>query len=53
MASRAIPVELVISLSLDDFLLAFTRFTDLREQVNTIYSANASTSRPGQKTSLS
>ena len=31
------------------FLLAFTRFTDLREQVNTIYSDNASTFQAGSK----
>ena len=43
MASRAIHVELVTSLSLDDILLAFTRFTNLRGQVNTIYSDNAGT----------
>ena len=49
MASRAIHVELVTSLSLDDFLLAFTRFTDLRGQVNTIYSDNASTFQAGSK----
>ena len=30
MASRGIHVKLVTSLSLGDFLLAFTRFTDLR-----------------------
>ena len=30
MGARAIYVALVTSLSLDDFLLAFTRFTDLR-----------------------
>ena len=49
MASRVIHVELVTSLSLDDFLLAFTRFTDLRGQVNTTYLDNPSTSTPGQK----
>ena len=47
-----IHVELVTSLSLDDFLLAFNRFTDLRGQVNTIYSDNASPSWRGQKSSL-
>ena len=49
MASRAILVELVTCLSLDDILLAFTRFTDLREQVNTIYSDNASAFQAGSK----
>ena len=49
MASWAIHVELVTSLSLDDFLLAFTRFTYLRGQVNTIYSDNASTFQAGSK----
>ena len=49
MASRGIHVELVTSLSLDDFLLAFTRFTDLRGQVNTIYLDNASTFHAGSK----
>ena len=49
MASRAIHVELVISLSLDDFLLALTLFTDLRGQVNIIYSDNASTFQAGSK----
>ena len=49
MASRAFHVELVTLLSLDDFLLAFTRFINLRGQVNTIYSDNASTFQAGQK----
>ena len=49
MAFQAIYVELVISLSLDDFLPAFSRFTDLREQVNTIYLDNASTFQAGSK----
>ena len=47
MAFWAIHVELVTFLSLDDFLLAFARFTDLRGQVNTIYSDNASTFQAG------
>ena len=49
MASRAIHVELVTSLSLNDFLLAFTRFSDLRGQVNTIYLDNVSTFWAGSK----
>ena len=49
MASRAFHVELVTFLSLDHFLLAFTQFTDLRGQVNTIYSDNASTFQAGSK----
>ena len=42
---RCLHVELVTSLSLDSFLLAFTRFTNLRGAVDTIYSDNTSTFR--------
>ena len=43
MCTRCIHVELVTSLDLNNFLLAFTRFTNLRGAVDTIYSDNAST----------
>ena len=49
LASRAIHVELATSLSRNDVLLAFTRFTDLRGQANTIYSNNASTFQASSK----
>ena len=49
MASRAIHVELVTALSLDEFLLAFTRFVDIRGQVDTIYSDNGSTFQAGSR----
>ena len=52
MASQSIHVELVTSLTLDDFLLAFTRFTDLRGKVNRIFSDNASTFQAGPKSFL-
>ena len=45
MCTRCIHVELVTSLDLNSFLLAFTRFTNLREAVDTVYSDNASTFR--------
>ena len=48
-ASRAIHVELVTALSLDEFLLAFTRFVDIRGQVDTIYSDNGSTFQAGSR----
>ena len=35
--------ELVTNLDFDSFLLAFTRFTDLRGPVDTMFSDNAST----------
>ena len=38
-------VELVTSLDLNSFLLAFTRFVNLRRAVDTFYSDNASTFR--------
>ena len=38
-------MELVTSLDLDSFLLAFSCFTNLREAVDTIFSDNASTFR--------
>ena len=43
MCTRCIHVELVTSLDFNSFLLAFTRFTNLRGEVDTIYSDNAST----------
>ena len=46
MASRAIHVELVTSLSLDNFLLAFTRFTDRMDRMR---GQNASTFQVGSK----
>ena len=49
MSSRAIHVELVTSLSLSEFLLAFTRFCDLRGPVSTIYSDNGSTFQAASK----
>ena len=42
LCTRCIHVELVTSLDLNSFLLAFTRFTNLRGSVETIYSDNAS-----------
>ena len=41
--TRSIAVELVTSLDLDSFLPAFTRFTNLRESVDTMFSDNAPT----------
>ena len=49
MASRAIHVEMVVSLSLDEFLLAFTRFMDLRGPVSNLYSDNGSTFQAASK----
>ena len=43
MYSRAVHVELVTSLTLSEFILAFTWFTDLRGPVSTIYSDNGTT----------
>ena len=43
LASRAVHVEIVTSLSLKDFLLAFSRFNDVRGNVEVIYSDNGST----------
>ena len=45
LCTRCLHVELVTSLDLDSFLLAFSRFTNLRRAVDTIYSDNASTFR--------
>ena len=41
--TRCLHVELVTSLDLNSFLLAFFRFTNLRGAVDTIYSDNGST----------
>ena len=43
MCTRCIHVELVTSLDLNNFLMAFTRFTNLRGSVATVYSDNGST----------
>ena len=43
MCTRCIHVDLVPSLNLNSFLLAFTRFTNLRGAVDMIYSNNTST----------
>ena len=43
LCSRAIHVEIITSLDLNNFLLAFSRFTLLRGAVDTIYSDNGST----------
>ena len=45
LCTHCLHVELVTSLDLESFLLAFTRFTNLRGAVDTIYSDNASTFR--------
>ena len=49
MSSRAVHVELVTSLTLSEFILAFTRFTDLRGPVSTIYSDNGTTFQAAAK----
>ena len=49
MACRAIHVELVTSLSLSEFILAFTRFIDLRGEVQTVHSDNGSTFQAASK----
>ena len=43
LCTRAIHVELVTGLDLNNFLLAFARFTNLRGPVDTLYSDNGST----------
>ena len=43
LCTRILHVELVTSLDLNSFLLAFSRFTNLRGAVDTIYSDNGST----------
>ena len=43
LCTRCIHVEIVSSLDLDSFLLAFSRFTNLRGAVNTVYSDNGRT----------
>ena len=45
LCTRCIHVEIVTSLDLDSFLLAFSRFTNLRGNVDTMYSDNGSTFR--------
>lgn len=49
MSSRAVHVELVTSLNLSEFILAFTRFSDLRGPVSTIYSDNGTTFQAAAK----
>ena len=48
-SSRAVHVELMTSLTLSEFILAFTRFTDLRRPVSTIYSDNGITFQAAAK----
>ena len=43
LCTRSIHVELVTSLDLTSFLLAFSRLTNLREAVDTVFSDNGST----------
>ena len=43
MSTRCIHVELVTSLGLKSFLMAFSRFTNLRGSVDTVFSDNGST----------
>ena len=43
LCTRCIHVEIVTSLDLNEFLLAFSRFTNLRGAVATVYSENGST----------
>ena len=49
MSSRTVHVELVTSLSLSEFVLAFNRFSDLRGPVSKIYSDNVSTFQAASK----
>ena len=49
MTSRAIHVEIVTSLSLSEFMLAFSRFNDVRGKVEEIYSDNGSTFQAASK----
>ena len=48
-ASKAVHVEIVTSLSLKDFLLAFSRFNDLRGKVDVVFSDNGSTFQAAAK----
>ena len=43
LSTRCLHVEIVTGLDLNNFLLAFSRFTNLRGSVETIYSDNGST----------
>ena len=43
LCTLVIHVELIISLDLTSFLLAFSRFTNIREAVDTAFSENDST----------
>ena len=43
LSTRCLHVEIVTGLDLNNFLLAFSRFTNLRGSVKTIYSDNGST----------
>ena len=49
MASRAVHVEIVTSLTLKDFLLAFSRFNDVRGKVEVIYLDNGTTFQAAAK----
>ena len=49
MASRAVHVEIVLSLALTNFLMAFSRFTDVCGNVEVIYSDNGSTFQAAAK----
>ena len=49
MASRAVYVEIATSFSLKEFLLAFSRFNDVRGKVKVIYSDNGSTFQVASK----
>ena len=49
MSSRVVHVELVTSLSLSEFVLAFNRFSDLRGPVSKIYSDNGTTFQAASK----
>ena len=49
MVSRAVHVEIVTSLTLKDFLLAFSRFNDVRGRLEVIYSDNGSTFQAASK----
>ena len=40
LCARCIHVEIVTSLDLNEFLLAFSRFTNLREAIDTVYLDN-------------
>ena len=49
MSSRSVHVEVVTSLSLNDFLLVFSRLNDVREKVEVIFSDNGSSFQAASK----